>query len=89
MPAVKINKQKLKKKLNKALRKIVYVPCEDKLTFAGGLPVLVELFSSCGLEDELEKCLPERLHARSIGSLKLAYTIMFSVNRLYSPHFQI
>jgi len=70
--------KKQQRRLNKALQKIIYVPTDEKLTFAGGLPALVELFEASGLEKELLKCLPKRTHARSIGSTKLAYTIMFS-----------
>ena len=70
--------KKIQKKIDKALKKIVYVPTDEKLTFAGGLPAFMELFSATGLEEEFLQCLPERNHARSIGSLKLGYTVMFS-----------
>ena len=67
-----------RKQVDRALKKIIFVPTDEKLTFAGGLPALIELFEASGLEKELLNCLPERKHARSIGSTKLAYTIMFS-----------
>lgn len=71
-------KRSKQKQVNKALKKIIYVPTEEKLTFAGGLPALMELFQTTGLEEELLECLPERTHKRSIGSVKIAYSVMLS-----------
>lgn len=58
------------------LKKIKLVPTKEKLTAASGLGTIMEIFDQSGLRDKFIKCLPERVSHRSIGSYKLALSMM-------------
>lgn len=58
------------------LKKIKIVPTKEKLTAAAGLGTIMEIFDQSGLRDKFIKCLPKRVSHRSIGSYKLALSMM-------------
>jgi hypothetical protein len=58
------------------LRKIKIVPSDIKLTTAGGLGTMLEIFDQSGLRNEFEKCLPERTSHRSAGSYMMGLMVM-------------
>ena len=58
------------------LRKIKIVPTDFKLTTAGGLGTVLEIFDQSPLAKEFRKCLPERTSHRSAGSYYMALMVM-------------
>ena len=58
------------------LRKIKIVPTDFKLTTAGGLGTVLEIFDQTPLAKEFAKCLPERTSHRSSGSYLMALMVM-------------
>jgi hypothetical protein len=58
------------------LRKIKIVPTDFKLTTAGGLGTVLEIFDQTPLAAEFKGCLPERNSHRSSGSYLMALMVM-------------
>jgi hypothetical protein len=58
------------------LRKIKIVPTDFKLTTAGGLGTVLEIFDQTPLAKEFAKCLPERTSHRSAGSYLMGLMVM-------------
>lgn len=65
-----------KRSKERQLRKIKIVPTDFKLTTAGGLGTVLEIFDQMPLAREFAKCLPERTSHRSSGSYLMALMIM-------------
>jgi hypothetical protein len=60
------------------LRKIKLIPTDESLTSGAGLGTLIELFDRSILATELKACLPERTSHKSIGSYRMALTMLAS-----------
>ena len=70
-----MNRQARKLK-ERQLRKIKIVPTDFKLTTAGGLGTVLEIFDQSPLAEEFRKCLPERTSHRSVGSYYMALMVV-------------
>ena len=65
-----------RRRQERQLRKIKIVPTDFKLTTAGGLGTVLEIFDQSPLGKEFRKCLPERVSHRSAGSYYMALMVM-------------
>jgi hypothetical protein len=59
-------------------RHVKFEVTKEKLTDAGGLGTLIEIFDKSPLSEGFKRCLPERVHARSHGSYRLGLTQLSS-----------
>jgi hypothetical protein len=65
-----------RRRQERQLRKIKIVPTDFKLTTAGGLGTVLEIFDQSALAKEFRKCLPGRISHRSAGSYYMALMVM-------------
>src|SRR5688572_5068152 len=65
-----------RRRTEKALKRIKIVPTDFKLTTAGGLGTVLEIFDQSPLAGEFKKCLPARVSHRSAGSYLMALMVM-------------
>lgn len=65
-----------RRRIERNLKAVKYLSSDEKLTASTGVGMLVELFYKCPLFREVEKHLPERTSHLSLGSSKLALTLV-------------
>ena len=61
---------------DRKLRKLKLVPCDVKMTASSGLGTILEIFDKTDLAKDFEKCLPERVSPRSVGSYLLGLMVL-------------
>jgi hypothetical protein len=65
-----------RRRIERELKRVRILPSNEKLTASTGIGLLVEMFYKSALMAELEKFLPTRISHRSLGSPKLALTLI-------------
>jgi hypothetical protein len=65
-----------RRRIERELKKVHILPSSERLTASTGIGLLVEMFSKSPLMTEFERFLPARVSHRSLGSPKLALTLI-------------
>lgn len=65
-----------RRRIERELKKVNILPSHEKLTASTGIGTLVEMLSKSPMMAEIEKFLPQRVSHRSLGSGKLALTLI-------------
>lgn len=65
-----------RRRIEREIKKVNILPSSERLTASTGIGVLVEMLYKSSFMKEIEKCLPERVSHRSLGSPMLALTLV-------------